>query len=267
MAGTATDVLQAAMSQLSYRGSGSCDNPSSKFGRWYGVDPVQWCDCFVSWCLVAGGVDPVGDSGRHGGEAYVPDHLQNFKNINRFHSGDPQPGDVVFFKWPGESNLIADHIGIVHKPLADGSVVSVEGNCGVNESGYHCGNACGTNNYDPVTIVGFGRPHYGFSSMSASADAVFVEPILEEIMTWYDSKAEFETALAKIVRAQVVQSQFGHDGKKHGIATLMRQELARYFVDEDNKTQHRTVTYVNRVIRAVDKVKTEIIAHHDTHHR
>jgi CHAP domain len=259
MAGTATDVLQAAMSQLSYRGKGTCGNPSSKFGRWYGVDPVQWCDCFVSWCLVQGGVDPVGRSGRHGGEAFVPTHLNNFKKLNRFHS-EAEPGDVVFFKWPGESNFTADHIGLVHQVRGDGSVISVEGNTAVNEDGFRCGNACGTNNYDPVTIVGFGRPDYRASSMSLLSGPVFIEPILEEIMTWYDSKKDFEKALTQIVRQEIAKTQIGRDGKPHGVATLVAQELRPYFLDASKKHVHRMGVYVDSVVRRLEQVKGEILA-------
>ncbi|GAB1512275.1 hypothetical protein [Actinophytocola sp. KF-1] len=48
---TAKKVIDIAKGQIGYNGTGSSDNPSSKFGKFYGIDPGHWCAMFVSWCF------------------------------------------------------------------------------------------------------------------------------------------------------------------------------------------------------------------------
>lgn len=55
------DLLQIAMGELGYEEKASdkdLDDPHAnagrnnytKYGRWYGMNPAQWCQLFVSWC-------------------------------------------------------------------------------------------------------------------------------------------------------------------------------------------------------------------------
>jgi hypothetical protein len=42
--------------------------------------------------------------------------------------GEPQPGDLAIFNWDGG---VADHVGIVVRPLADCRFATVEGNTAI----------------------------------------------------------------------------------------------------------------------------------------
>jgi len=49
------DVREIAAAEIGYVGSGSNDNPATKYGAWYGIDGslgdsnAQWCNMFVDW--------------------------------------------------------------------------------------------------------------------------------------------------------------------------------------------------------------------------
>ena len=84
-------------------------------------------------------------------------------------TSSPQPGDIVFFDFPGGDKV--DHVGIVVKDNFDGTVVTVEGNTvpdGKTGSESNGGEVCmkvrGFKNNNrrklPVYAIGFGRPRW-----------------------------------------------------------------------------------------------------------
>ncbi len=151
MTSTATKVLNIARSQLGYREGRRKD---TKFGRWYGMNNVSWCDMFVSWVAVqAGAKDIIGRA------AYTPSHAAWFRAIGRWHE-KPQRGDIVFFDFPDSERRI-QHVGIVESVRPDGRVVTIEGN---TRSGSGSGQQSGGGVYrrvrSPSIIVGYGRPRY-----------------------------------------------------------------------------------------------------------
>jgi putative peptidoglycan binding protein/CHAP domain-containing protein len=99
---------------------------------WYGmVGP--WCAMTVSRALVEAGFTADGDTMQIDGVttttakgwAYVPFVRDDFADAGRF-DDDPRPGDLVIFEFDGDSS--PDHIGIVERVEADGSVWTYEGN-------------------------------------------------------------------------------------------------------------------------------------------
>lgn len=114
-------MLDAARGQLGYHEG---PNNDTKFGVWYGMNFEPWCDMFVSWCGSQAGEGP------HVGKyAYTPSHLDWFTANGKF-GQTPKPGAIVFFKWPGVSNDICDHVGIVESIRNDGTIITIEGNNG-----------------------------------------------------------------------------------------------------------------------------------------
>lgn len=99
---------------------------------WYGMQG-PWCAMTVSRALVEAGFTTDGDTMTiHGvatttrkGWAYVPYVRDDFADAGRF-DGDPRAGDLVIFEWEGDRT--PDHIGIVERVEADGSVWTWEGN-------------------------------------------------------------------------------------------------------------------------------------------
>jgi hypothetical protein len=99
---------------------------------WYGVQG-PWCAMTVSRALVEAGFSTDGDTMHIDGVttttakgwAYVPYVRDNFADAGRF-DDDPRPGDLVIFEFDGDNS--PDHVGMVERVEADGSVWTYEGN-------------------------------------------------------------------------------------------------------------------------------------------
>lgn len=151
MPASATKVLNIARSQLGYAEGRNNDN---KFGRWYGMNHVSWCDQFVSWvAATAGASDIIGRA------AYTPSHAAWFKARGRW-GHTPRRGAIVFFDFPDSVRRI-QHVGIVES-VRGNRVVTIEGN---TSSGSGGSQSNGGGVYRRVrarsTIVGYGYPDYG----------------------------------------------------------------------------------------------------------
>ncbi len=166
---SANDVVYSAQSQVGYLGKQSnaslesfTANPSgkyTKYGAWFGINPGDFCDEFVSWCAAQ-----AGESEAVGKFAYVPSHIQFFKDQGRFfRRGEklPLPGDVIFFEYGYDGVVDGDHVGLVED--CDGyNVYTIEGN--VRDAlGQPCV-ARRTYNVGYASIYGYGRPAYSEGS-------------------------------------------------------------------------------------------------------
>ena len=111
-------IIQIALAQVGYAGG-------NKFWRYMGyTERVEWCACFVSWCMneVEHGEVRYA-SCEYGGKPY-------FQGINQWKDGsytDLAKGDVIFFDWEGDG--VADHTGLVAGKDAS-YVYTIEGNSG-----------------------------------------------------------------------------------------------------------------------------------------
>jgi surface antigen len=148
---TATRMLNIARSQIGYRAQSGNRN---KFGRWYGMDGVSWCDEFISWCAVqAGARDIVGKA------AYTPAHADWFQKMGRW-GHTPRRGAIVFYNWPDRVFRI-QHVGIVESVRSDGRIVTIEGN---TSSGFGGSQSNGGGVFrrvrSTVCVVGYGYPQY-----------------------------------------------------------------------------------------------------------
>src|SRR3954454_22405266 len=101
MAASATKVLNIARSQIGYREGHNNDN---KYGDWYGMNHVSWCDEFITW--VAAHADATDIIGR---AAYTPSHAAWFKNQGHW-GRTPRRGAIVFFDFPDSVRRI-QHVG------------------------------------------------------------------------------------------------------------------------------------------------------------
>lgn len=113
------EMIDLALSQVGQVGG-------QPYWSWYGFGSrVEWCACFVSWCMYQAGDSSVKYASCNGGG--VP----YFKNNGGWASGgytDLAPGDVIFFDWNGDGK--AQHTGLVIGVGEDGCVYTVEGNSG-----------------------------------------------------------------------------------------------------------------------------------------
>lgn len=143
--GTASSMIDVALAETGPQETPPGSNVT-KYGAWYGMNGVFWCNIFVSWCAdQSGNLEAVG--GKH---SYTPDHAAWFQSNGQWHTTDPQPGDLVFYNF--RENRIS-HIGIVVS-VSDGQIHTIEGNVG--------GDEVATRDYDlnDARIVGYGRPNF-----------------------------------------------------------------------------------------------------------
>lgn len=130
-------IIDLALSQVGQVGG-------QPYWSWYGFSSrVEWCACFVSWCMNQVGHSEVRyASCQNGGVPY-------FQGAGRWANGgytDLVAGDVIFFDWDGDGK--ANHTGLVIG--TDGSYVyTVEGNSG---------DTCKTKKYaiNSSVILGYG---------------------------------------------------------------------------------------------------------------
>lgn len=150
---SATKVLNIARSQLGYRAASGNRN---KFGRWYGMDGVSWCDMFVSWVAVqAGAKDIIGRA------AYTPTHADWFRANGRW-GHTPRRGAIAFFNWPSDGVDRIQHVGFVESVRSSSYVVTVEGNTSNGLGGSQSnGGGVWRRVRNTSTIVGYGYPDYG----------------------------------------------------------------------------------------------------------
>jgi surface antigen len=159
-----SDVLKIAVNEIGFSESPPGSN-LNKFGEWYGMDGVQWCAIFVSYCFYKVGMPLTVSNAK--GFAYCPSGVEWFRAKGQFFS-TPKVGDVVFFDWyKDESPCRSDadnncsdawHIGIVESVNADGSITSIEGNTSSTSNGN--GGTVMRRNRTSSVFYGFGRPNY-----------------------------------------------------------------------------------------------------------
>lgn len=106
----------------------------TRFGKWFGVDGVPWCNIFVSYCFAVGarytickGFAGAGVNAK--GCAYVPTTEAWLRATGLWIGRSaPAPGDIAIYDWDGG---VADHIGIVEEDLGGGTFHAIEGNTSV----------------------------------------------------------------------------------------------------------------------------------------
>ena len=123
------DVLRTAASQLGVREKAT---NRQAYGEWFGSNGVFWCAEFVSWTFAQSGHPlPMNAGGAKGASGYA--YCQNGRD-EAFRRGElfsrPRPGDVFFHFNRGDHG--PGHTGIVVDVLADGRVVTIEGNASPN---------------------------------------------------------------------------------------------------------------------------------------
>jgi hypothetical protein len=137
----------------------------TKYGAFTKHDGQPWCGSFVMWCANEVRL-------KIPNCVYTPSGVTGFQGLGQWSNPEtakPEPGDIVFFDFPGGNKT--DHVGIVIKDNLDGTVVTVEGNTtpdGKKGSEANGGEVCmkvrayKKNNKRNLTpfISGFGKPKF-----------------------------------------------------------------------------------------------------------
>jgi hypothetical protein len=139
-------ALAMAQSQVGIR-EASGNNDGIPAQRYSNGRREPWCANFVAWTFRESGNPLPGNQRSLASVQYMEDQM---KKAGRFHTGTPQPGDVIFFKNRGDSDSgPGRHVGIVEK-VENGRIYTIEGNSGnqVARRSYPIGHP---------RVAGFGR--------------------------------------------------------------------------------------------------------------
>lgn len=155
---TVNDILKIAKAEIGVKESPANSN-NVKYNTWYYGKSVNgsaypWCAAFVSW------VFSQVDSTLIKKSVSCMDIGNWFKSNNQWKTNNPQPGDVVFFKFNTNSRW-TNHIGLVESVNSDGSINTIEGNTSVSsdDDGGSVMRRTRKSN-----IVGYGVPKYDSKS-------------------------------------------------------------------------------------------------------
>lgn len=189
---SAGDVLSRAS-----RWVGTVEQPVNRVPGvtdWYGlVGP--WCAMWVSKVFHDAGLALPATTSK--GFAYTPSGVAWFKSQHRWYTSNPQPGDVVFFDFPGDGVNRVSHVGIVES--VDGSSINtIEGN--TDERGGRTGGKV-MRRRRRVGIVGYGRPAYDGSAAPA---APAPPPQGDDTLAWPTVQQGSKGHHARIVQALLV---------------------------------------------------------------
>jgi hypothetical protein len=162
--GTAAALIEVARKEV-----GTIEGPKdneTKYGAFTKANYLAWCGSYVNWCAAQAGVKIPNTVSTVAGAAA-------FKKMKTWFEADcgqsPQPGDILYFDFPGDGVDRISHVGICTGIDSDGVVLTLEGNTSSKKSGSqrNGGEVCEqVRAYKPnkkkvmVSIVGWGRPNY-----------------------------------------------------------------------------------------------------------
>ena len=126
-------ALAVSLQEIGQKESPANSN-KNKYGKWFGVDGVAWCNIFVSYCFLNGAQYTICSGFKSAGVyakgcTYVPTTEAWLKAAGMWKGRtEPLPGDIAIYNWDGG---VPDHIGIVEEYLGGGRFNAIEGNTAV----------------------------------------------------------------------------------------------------------------------------------------
>lgn len=171
---TVAKVLEVARREL-----GTAESPPNsnrqKYGRAYGWDGVAWCAIFTWYVLTQAGCG-----------ALIPKSASTvqmrdwYMKRGQWHTTNPRPGDLVFFKFAGNNNPV-NHVGIVEAVEAAGTVISIEGNTAGTTAGDQRNGGMVARKRRLSNIVGYARPAYAPAQQEDELSQQQVDQIRRDI--------------------------------------------------------------------------------------
>lgn len=143
-------------SNLQSKTANAGDKNWTKFGQYFGMNPAQWCDLFVDYCMALTFGKETAKQMLGGYSAYTPTSASFYKKMGRWYM-DPKCGDQIFFH---NTERIC-HTGIVTK-VDDMYVYTIEGNTSGGSAVIPNGGAVVQKRYllSNSRISGYGRPKW-----------------------------------------------------------------------------------------------------------
>lgn len=165
-----------AMIDIARREVGVIEGPKdneTKYGKFTKANFLPWCGSFCMWVANEAKVKIPNTVSTVAGAAA-------FEKMGTWFEADcgqtPQPGDILYFDFPGDGVNRISHVGICSGIIADGVVATIEGNTSGKKKGdqRNGGEVCEqVRAYKPnkkkvlVSIVGWGRPNYKGNEVQA----------------------------------------------------------------------------------------------------
>ena len=160
-----TDAVNRAKAEIGVKEAPPNSN-NVKYNTWYYGKEVSgssypWCATFISWLFK--------DEQSLCPKSASCENLYNWFKQRGQLVDDPQPGDIVFFKYTtsdkARNNRKTNHIGIVKMASSRLNVVTIEGNTSItsNDNG-----GCVMERVRKANIVGYARPKYSDSTTKAT---------------------------------------------------------------------------------------------------
>lgn len=169
--GTAQAMIDIARKEVGVI-EGPKDN-QTKYGAFARANFLPWCGSFCMWVANEARVKIPNTVSTVAGAAA-------FEKMGTWFEADcgqtPQPGDILYFDFPGDGVNRISHVGICTGIVADGVVATIEGNTSGKKKGdqRNGGEVCEqvraykTNKKKVlVSIVGWGRPNYKGNEVKA----------------------------------------------------------------------------------------------------
>lgn len=126
----ANDIIKIAQGEIGVKespaGSNNVKYNTAYYGGAVSGSQYSWCCAFVWWVFKQAGAS---DMFYGGGKTASCTTLMNYYKSKGQLVTDYKPGDIVFYQF--DSDPLADHIGIIEKVNADGSITAIEGNTSV----------------------------------------------------------------------------------------------------------------------------------------
>lgn len=140
-------LLDVARGEIGNVETGSNKGEILKYPNAFGRGSEAWCADFTSWVSK--------QSGGNMNNPWTPGVVAELKRSGDWKGkSNPQPGDLVLFDWDGDGG--ADHIGLVEKVNADGSIGTIEGNTENEQTGKE---GVWRRTRTMGTVLGFGNPY------------------------------------------------------------------------------------------------------------
>lgn len=160
---TAAAVLEVARRELGTKESPPGSN-RQRYGAAYGWNGVAWCAQWVWYVLTKAGCGPL--IPKTASTVVMADW---YRKRGQWHTRDPRPGDLVFFKFAGNNNPV-NHVGIVEAVEAGGTLICIEGNTAGTAAGDQRNGGMVARKRRLANVVGFARPTYPPAAVSAAPE-------------------------------------------------------------------------------------------------
>lgn len=153
---TSKDIIACAVKELGVveKINNNVKYNTEYYGRIVSGSEYAWCAVFVWYVFKHASASELYYDGKK--TALCQTLADWFKSKGQWHTVNPQPGDLVFFKFR-VNNRYTDHVGIVEKVNSNGTIETIEGNTSTadqNNGGMVMRRTRKSN------IVGYGRPKY-----------------------------------------------------------------------------------------------------------